>query len=511
MDGLRVGMPCLKGVGEGDLSVAAKAFAVGGASVIGQADTAKEVVNQMENRGGGPAEDPATAIERIKEGLTKIVQEQTKRPTDKVVVFIDDLDRLVPRRAVELLEAMKIFLDIDRCVYVIACDYSVVATGLKAKFGLSEGQLKGKSFFDKIIQVPFKMPIRRYQVDRYIEQLLTQIGVNFDPERDIELYCDLVRQSVGFNPRTMKRLLNTLQLLMILEEKSHDKKAIRSASAPTDDIERSRHACRVTFAILCMLERYEAIYDYLTEAPVSAERISALHRGIENGEEFALIRRKLARTRDVAADPEESDKEIDDAEVLRDAVDFVETFIECLQLDTDDSLSDAEIRHLEEMLEQSSLVSAGRKLREFTPRDLALNLRSDLNKKYVAFVGKSRPKYGKFRMRKGEVRLYLPHDGGLKWWLAMGHADDAYYFGVQSPKNDNVSKLGNLICEYLKEETGDPWEKDGCYGYRFFSQNAMEPGAEKSYREKLEEWLDGIMKRRSTLSDLCRQAATVED
>ena len=48
---------------------------------------------------------------------------------EKVVVFIDDLDRLMPKRTVELLEAMKILLDIDRCVYVNACDYSVAAAG----------------------------------------------------------------------------------------------------------------------------------------------------------------------------------------------------------------------------------------------------------------------------------------------------------------------------------------------------------------------------------------------
>lgn len=41
---------------------------------------------------------------------------------EKVVVFIDDLDRLMPKRTVELLEAMKILLDIDRCVYVNVCD-----------------------------------------------------------------------------------------------------------------------------------------------------------------------------------------------------------------------------------------------------------------------------------------------------------------------------------------------------------------------------------------------------
>ena len=78
---------------------------------------------------------------------------------DRVVVFIDDLDRILPMRAVEILESLKNFVDVEGTVFVIACDYEVVRKGLKAKFDVSEDDLEGRSFFDKIIQVPFRMPI----------------------------------------------------------------------------------------------------------------------------------------------------------------------------------------------------------------------------------------------------------------------------------------------------------------------------------------------------------------
>lgn len=35
----------------------------------------------------------------------------------RIVFYIDDLDRLQPLRAVELLEVLKIFLDCEKCVY----------------------------------------------------------------------------------------------------------------------------------------------------------------------------------------------------------------------------------------------------------------------------------------------------------------------------------------------------------------------------------------------------------
>ena len=88
----------------------------------------------------------------------------------RVVFFIDDLDRLNPGKAVELLEVLKNFLDCKNCVFVLAIDYDVVWRGVAAKYGNVVGddpkevQKKGRDFFDKIIQVPFKMPVASYKV-----------------------------------------------------------------------------------------------------------------------------------------------------------------------------------------------------------------------------------------------------------------------------------------------------------------------------------------------------------
>lgn len=500
------------------LWAASRAVVIGGASVIGQGDTAKAGIEEYQ-RGGkdGVEEDPAAALERIKDGLAKIVEERIAGPTEKIVVFVDDLDRLVPERAVELLEAMKVFLDIDRCVYVIACDYGVVSAGLKSKFGVSEGELKGKSFFDKIIQVPFKMPTRRYQVNDYIKRLLTQIGVDYDSDRDIGKYSELVEHSVGFNPRTMKRLLNSLQLLTILQAKQ-DRREPTGRSDAQKEVDRRRHAHRVMFAILCMLERYEAIYDHLTADEPSAGRIIALRDGLKEGEKFAEIREKVAGIARARAESRENGTEID-AEALSNAVEFVRTFVDCLQLDDDDSLSDDEIRHLQEMLSYSALVSAGRQLQEFVPRNFALSLRRHLNGRYVSFVQGTRPKYEKFSMSGGKVYFYLPH-GDYEWYLEMGRDDeDMYYFSIVSGSEDwegSVKLLGSMICERLSWEPGSASEVEIEGGwtewhYRFFSQDAAAQSAEEAYRTELCRRLDALTKPRALLRDLCRDAKAAAD
>lgn len=124
---------------------------------------------------------------------------------DRLVIFIDDLDRLHPRKAVELLEILKLFLDCDRCVFVLAIDYEVVSQGVKQKYGELIGEEKGRSFFDKIIQVPFKMPVAQYDIQNYVMRTMGEVGVQIE-EKEINTYVRLIQASVGCNPRAMKRL-----------------------------------------------------------------------------------------------------------------------------------------------------------------------------------------------------------------------------------------------------------------------------------------------------------------
>jgi predicted KAP-like P-loop ATPase len=105
------------------------------------------------------------SIGKLKDSFQNAINEICKsRNLDRIVVFVDDLDRLNPGKAVELLEVLKLFLDCDKCVFVLAIDYGVVSRGVSEKYGDLIGEEKGKSFFDKIIQVPFKMPVANYEI-----------------------------------------------------------------------------------------------------------------------------------------------------------------------------------------------------------------------------------------------------------------------------------------------------------------------------------------------------------
>ncbi len=83
---------------------------------------------------------------------------------ERLVIFIDDLDRLNPSIAVSLLEGLKIFFDCENCVFLLAIDDSVVYTGINQKYGLGEDsdrkeadEKKAKMFFDKIVRGIIRM------------------------------------------------------------------------------------------------------------------------------------------------------------------------------------------------------------------------------------------------------------------------------------------------------------------------------------------------------------------
>lgn len=136
-----------------------------------------------------------------------------------VIVFVDDLDRLNPPVAVEILELLKNIFCIDNCIFILAIDYEVVVKGLEPKFGklTDQNEREFRSFFDKIIQVPFSLPVNSYRPMDFVLQSLVRIGyitgVEKGDGRISKPIQQIVEYSVGKNPRSIKRLINTLSLL----------------------------------------------------------------------------------------------------------------------------------------------------------------------------------------------------------------------------------------------------------------------------------------------------------
>lgn len=204
-------------------------------------------------------------IMQLKEEISKLITDALSRDTTKVgfTFYIDDLDRIDPPVAVEILELLKNIFDLEKCVFILAIDYDVVIKGLKPKFGelTDANEREFRSFFDKIIQLPFSMPVASYNVDTFLVDALRKIEFFTDAELGdhalAETLSEITRLSVGSNPRSLKRLTNTLALISIINEMQHSGEAQHQEQL----------AKVLNYSMVCMQIAYPYIYNQLTEEP----------------------------------------------------------------------------------------------------------------------------------------------------------------------------------------------------------------------------------------------------
>lgn len=205
-----------------------------------------------------------TTILKLRDSLNELIA-NVVADSDKsgFLFFIDDLDRIDPPVAVNILELLKNIFDLDNCIFILAIDYDVVVKGLEPKFGklTDKNEREFRSFFDKIIQLPFSMPIASYEISTFLSNSLKDIGylneADFHNKEMLDKLSVFTNHSLGNNPRSLKRLMNTLSLIEII-----NKVTMRSVENEDSDSDKL-----VNYALVCTQIAYPAIYKALCEEP----------------------------------------------------------------------------------------------------------------------------------------------------------------------------------------------------------------------------------------------------
>jgi hypothetical protein len=305
--------------------VAKTAMVIGLEKVVGEV-----IAGRLESSGDNDGNSQPGDLQNLKATFQEAIRaKQASSGKDRVVIFIDDLDRIQPEKAVEFLEVLKIFLDCEGCVFVLAVDYEVVTQGISQKFGDLVSKEKGRSFFDKIIQLPFKMPVAHYKVDAYIADMLRSMGIECDAAAQ-QGFVSLIVNSTGRNPRTIKRLFNAFQLINIISADLYD-----------HNIKTKQILC----GSLCMQLAFEPLYNYLTANASDLDEDT--FRGIiEPGSEAA--EKELLEI-----------LQMPDSKELQRMRDFCKVFVQTLQLDEDPNLSAAEFEKFKHILRYSTITAVG--------------------------------------------------------------------------------------------------------------------------------------------------------
>jgi predicted KAP-like P-loop ATPase len=113
---------------------------------------------------------PPKEIEALRQSFEDVLQEMGLT----LVVLIDDLDRCLPETTISTLEAIRLLLFLKHTAFVIAADDQMIKHAVKRHFQGVEDELV-TNYFDKLIQVPIRVPplgtqeVRAYMMLLYIE------------------------------------------------------------------------------------------------------------------------------------------------------------------------------------------------------------------------------------------------------------------------------------------------------------------------------------------------------
>jgi predicted KAP-like P-loop ATPase len=177
-----------------------------------------------------------------------------------LVVLIDDLDRCLPETTISTLEAIRLFLFLKNTAFVVAADTDMIKHAVRRHFvGIDDDALV-TNYFDKLIQVPIRVPalgtqeVRAYMMMLYIEistlpdddkenirdAVCKQLGLSWQGKRVDRAFLQTVHDSlpselisqfdtaerlaplmasasaIGGNPRLVKRFLNALAIRLAI-------------------------------------------------------------------------------------------------------------------------------------------------------------------------------------------------------------------------------------------------------------------------------------------------------
>lgn len=233
----------------------------------GEIETGSQSVNWSKFIKASEGDSDVVEIREFRDDFEEML-EATK--IKSLVILIDDLDRCLPDRIIETLEAIKLFVLVPRTAFIIGADPRIVRHAIGTRYAAkqlgesdtykNESDELVKDYLEKLIQIPYQLPrLSPAEIETYINLLAcqkfldesdnqrilhdwsTKRSQNFyssyqlgairavlgdgeiKPELESQLnwsnsIAQVVTEGLKGNPRQVKRMLNALMLRKKLAE-----------------------------------------------------------------------------------------------------------------------------------------------------------------------------------------------------------------------------------------------------------------------------------------------------
>lgn len=157
--------------------------------------------------------------EKDLDGLKQDISDELDSADRRIVIMIDDIDRLTQDEIKQMFRLVKSVADFPNITYVLAFDQEVVINALEGEQGIYSGE----EYLDKIIQLPKHVPVpEEGALDRFfttrLERLLQESEPSFEPQHWQTVYQFGILPTLQ-TPRDAVRLCNAVETsLTSLEE-----------------------------------------------------------------------------------------------------------------------------------------------------------------------------------------------------------------------------------------------------------------------------------------------------
>lgn len=155
----------------------------------------------------------------VRSALARLTREG--RPRLRLVILIDDLDRCLPEKAIQVLESVKLFLNVPGFSFVLAVDDEVVERGIAHRYKdyqppgfpltvQAAAPISGAEYLEKIVHLP--VHLQRWAADEataFLREGFTTLFGEADPRAAALLV--MVMRSVPLVPRKLIRLAEALE------------------------------------------------------------------------------------------------------------------------------------------------------------------------------------------------------------------------------------------------------------------------------------------------------------
>jgi hypothetical protein len=128
-------------------------------------------------------------------------------PAFRIIVFVDDLDKCSPKKALEILEFIRVFHDIEGFIYIIGMSQDMMVK--LSDIENNETSIEGEHYIKNLIQVPITLPKWSNQdIVKLVRDFIKKGMIHERFKEVVDKNIELISVAVDNNPREIKRFLN---------------------------------------------------------------------------------------------------------------------------------------------------------------------------------------------------------------------------------------------------------------------------------------------------------------